>query len=197
MHDTLAVDDHVEVSTGRTPRIMGIEPSAANEDGGYVDAIISTRTKKSDPPETQDGDNKPELDTALRRVVVLPPPPRRPPYDFRLLQQWEGTVTAISQEEFTADLRDLTDPTRPREEAAFDIEEVSPGDRELLAPGAVFRWSIGYRTSATGQRERVSHLYFVRIPGWRRTVVAEIQERAEVLRGQLSSHANRRSTASG
>ena len=63
--------------------------------------------------------------------VLLMPPPRKAPYQFILLQQWEGTVTNIGETEFTAELRDITDPTRPREEAVLDIEETSPGDLRL------------------------------------------------------------------
>ena len=119
---------------------------------------------------------------ATGRVHVLPVPPvRESPYTFRLLQQWEGTVTECGEIEFTAELRDLTDPTNYREEAAFDLDEVSPDDRPLLELGAVFRWSIGYRTSAAGQRERVSQLRFVRIPGWRRSAIADVEQRAAEL----------------
>lgn len=114
--------------------------------------------------------------------VLLMPPPRRAPYQFILLQQWEGTVTNIGETEFTAELRDITDPTRPREEAVFDIEEISPGDFPLFVLGSVFRWSIGYRTSIEGQRERVSHFRFVRIPGWRKAAIADMERRAAALR---------------
>lgn len=111
---------------------------------------------------------------------------REAPYTFRLLQQWEGTVTVLAEGEFTAELRDLTDPANYREEATFDLDEVSPDDQELLALGAVFRWSIGYRTSAAGQRERVSQLRFVRIPGWRGSVIAEIKQRAAQLQERFA-----------
>lgn len=113
---------------------------------------------------------------------VLPVPSvERPPYTFRLLQQWEGTVTEVASSEFTAELRDLTEPANYREEATFDLDEVSPDDQTLLALGAVFRWSIGYRTSAAGQRERVSLLRFIRIPGWRKSAVEEVERRAAQL----------------
>ena len=114
--------------------------------------------------------------------VLLMPPPRKAPYRFILLQQWEGTVTDIRETEFTAELRDATDPTSPREEAVFDIEEISPGDLSLFVLGSVFRWSIGYRTSIEGQRERVSHFRFVRIPGWRKSAIADMEDQAAALR---------------
>ena len=115
------------------------------------------------------------------RYVLPGPPAPEAPYTFRLLQQWECTVTEIAVDEFTAELRDLTDPANYREEATFDLDEVSPGDQQLIALGAVFRWSIGYKTSVAGQRERVSQLRFVRIPGWRRSIVAEIKQQAAKL----------------
>ena len=105
---------------------------------------------------------------------------------FQLLQQWEGTVTEIAESEFTAELRDLTEPANYREEATFDIAQLPADDRALLALGAVFRWSIGYRTSGAGQRERVSQLRFVRTPAWRGSVVAEIKQRAAKLQNQFS-----------
>lgn len=114
--------------------------------------------------------------TPMRFLTV--PPIRKAPYTFRLLQQWEGTVTEITGGDFTAELRDLTDPDNYREEAIFELDEVSPGDQPLLALGAVFRWSIGYKTSAAGQRERVSQIRFVRIPDWRKSAVEEIKRQA-------------------
>ena len=122
------------------------------------------------------------MPTSAVRHVLPVPSAAEAPYSFRLLQQWEGTVTGIAVDEFTAELRDLTEPANHREEATFDLDEVSPGDRQLMALGAVFRWSIGYRTSSAGQRERVSQLRFVRIPGWRRAAIAEVKQRAAELR---------------
>lgn len=115
--------------------------------------------------------------TPLRYVLPVPPA-RKALYTFRLLQQWEGIVTEIADGEFTAELRDLTDPANYREEATFELDEVSPDDQPLLALGAVFRWSIGYKTSNAGQRERVSQLRFVRILGWRKSAIEEIERRA-------------------
>lgn len=131
---------------------------------------------------TSRDENSSRLPEKHSRRVLLMPPPRKAPYQFILLQQWEGTVTNIDETEFTAELRDITDPTRPREEAVLDIEEISPGDLPLFVLGSVFRWSIGYRTSIEGQRERVSHFRFVRIPGWRKFAIADMERRAAALR---------------
>lgn len=98
---------------------------------------------------------------------------------FGLLQQWEGTVETVSRTEFAARLRDLTDRTRPDEQATFDREEVSPDDLELLQPGAVFFWAIGYETSESGQRSRVSRLRFRRLPRWTKRDLARVREAAQ------------------
>lgn len=206
MHDTTAVDEPTDNATGISPRIVGIEP-VSEPDESLVAAIVSrppTRPKLADPDDETAPQSTSVLDWGTgNRVanstsgscVILPPPPRRLPYAFRLLQQWEATVTTVGQDEFTALLDDLTDAARPREEAVFDLDEVSPGDLELVKPGAVFRWNIGYRTSVGGQRERVSYLHFVRIPGWRRSVVSDVVARGVQLRQQFSLHGNERNTA--
>lgn len=161
-----------------------------------VDAVVNlvqTRQSSGDdenPPQSTagrtSGDEKSShLPEERSSRVLLMPPPRKPPYQFILLQQYEGTVTDIRETEFTAELRDATDPTSPREEAVFDIEEISPGDLSLFVLGSVFRWSIGYRTSIEGQRERVSHFRFVRIPGWRKSAIADMEHQAAALRGRF------------
>lgn len=109
------------------------------------------------------------------------PTPSPSPYRFRLLQQWEGTVTELDQDEFTATLRDLTDETRPSESANFSLDEVSESDLPLVALGAVFRWSIGYRTRK-GQKERVSNISFLRLPAWSATAAERVGRRATELR---------------
>jgi hypothetical protein len=82
---------------------------------------------------------------------------------FSVLQQWEGTVSEVSGDEVTAVVRDWTNPTMADEEVTVSIDEFSPDDQPLLNPGAVFYWSIGYRTRS-GTRERVSSFQLRRIP---------------------------------
>src|SRR6266487_2020742 len=57
---------------------------------------------------------------ALRDVRRLVPPPR-PRERFILLQKWEGTVGSVSQDTFTAVMRDLTDASQPDEEMTLPI----------------------------------------------------------------------------
>lgn len=101
---------------------------------------------------------------------------------FELLQKWEGSVLRVEEGTFVARLTDLTDPTRPDEEATFDLREVSDADAPLLEPGAVFYLCIGYDVSVAGQKTRAAQFRFRRLPAWSRAAIARIEARtAEVL----------------
>jgi len=76
-------------------------------------------------------------------------------------QEWVGRVEQVLEESF---LVSLTDTTNPNEEevAELSMEEVSARDRELVQPGAIFYWWIGYRDAEDGQRRSESSLRFRR-----------------------------------
>ena len=71
-----------------------------------------------------------------------------------------------------AQIRDLIDDTQPVEEITFSTEEISPSDLQLVAPGAVFYWRIGYVDEVNGQRRRTSDFSFRRLPQWREKDIA-------------------------
>ena len=75
-------------------------------------------------------------------------------------QNWIGHVIKLSENEFTAKLKDLNDPTTD-EIADFEIIEVSKGDFELLKLGAVFYWGVGY-ANQNGQIIKQSIIRFKR-----------------------------------
>ena len=108
----------------------------------------------------------PEIDRLADRVIVRVPYPSPPPSRFELLQQWEGEVRQIEADEFTAVIRDLTNPCSPEEEITLPKDEISSGDIGLVQPGAIFYWIIGYRISPDGQKTRTSDLRFRRLPAW-------------------------------
>jgi hypothetical protein len=83
-----------------------------------------------------------------------------------ILQTWEGVVVSRVGEEFEATLRDLTDRSAPAEAATFPVSEVSPDDRRLIEPGAVFYWFLGQELSSFGQLKRISTIRFRRLPMW-------------------------------
>lgn len=110
---------------------------------------------------------------------IVPMPLVSPPdYRFQLLQQWEGLVSSVSDRDFTAVLRDLSNPSQPDEEATFSLEETSEQDKGLVVPGAIFYWVIGYRTSASGQKTRSSDLRFRRLPVWTRSEINRLAKKA-------------------
>jgi hypothetical protein len=76
-------------------------------------------------------------------------------------QEWIGRVERVLEDRF---LVSLTDRTLPNEEEVAEIwmEEVSARDRELVKPGAIFYWIIGYQDAADGQRRSQSLLRFRR-----------------------------------
>lgn len=55
----------------------------------------------------------------------------------------------------------------PTEELVeFDLDEITPDDIQMVVPGAVFYWSIGYREERSGERSRSSIIRFRRLPAW-------------------------------
>lgn len=99
----------------------------------------------------------------------------------RALQSWEGVVLSVRDESFTVRLVDVTG-RRPDEEAEIDKEELSDFDLDLLHPGAIFYWTIGYRQQMPrGARERISQIRFRRLPAWSASELAAAQDRADAL----------------
>ena len=85
---------------------------------------------------------------------------------FKVLQQFEGKVTEVYEDQtFRADLIDLTDKTSELENAEFSIEEIHPLDRDLIVPGSVFYWIMGYETTPSDYK-RVSEIRLRRSPRW-------------------------------
>jgi len=120
----------------------------------------------------------PDEAPVLSYVPRIPPPPR-PLEKLLVLQKWEGTVISHSADEFTAELRDLTSPDRAIEQVTLSVEEIAESDRRLMASGAVFYWSVGYRETLWGQRERVSALRFRRLPAWTPSDLEEVKRKAQ------------------
>lgn len=106
----------------------------------------------------------------------------QPAYRFRVLQKWEGTVTSVGDNEFVAVIRDLTDLSLPPEEATFSVEEVPEPDLSLISPGAIFYWNVGYETTLSRQRKRVSAIRFRRLPAWTRSDIEAVRRIAATLK---------------
>src|SRR5436309_10991848 len=99
--------------------------------------------------------------------IIRRPLPPDPQERLIVLQRWEGAVVARNGTEFTAILRDLTEARQPEEEVTISFAELADDDRTLVAPGAVFYWTIGYKVKLSGNRERVASLRVRRLPAFR------------------------------
>jgi hypothetical protein len=107
---------------------------------------------------------------------------------FVVLQQWEGVVLEVAGGTFTAQLHDLTNPTNPIEFAEIPIEgNVAPSDLELLRPGGVFYWALGYEIRLPCQVVNASQIRFRRVAPWNASAMKRLKCRADILAAQFSS----------
>ena len=84
---------------------------------------------------------------------------------FVALQEWEGYVIAINNDDFEARLLDLTARAkREEEEATIPYSEISEKERNEMRMGSIFRWTIGYESTPSGTRRRISQIVFRDLP---------------------------------
>ena len=96
---------------------------------------------------------------------------------FHLLQEWEGYVIEIGEDDLTVRLLDLTaGSSHEEEEAVIPLSEISEDDLKRLRLGSIFRWVIGYERSASGTKRRVSQLVFRDLPVMTKQDIAEGEE---------------------
>jgi hypothetical protein len=104
--------------------------------------------------------------------------------NFRSLQGWEGLVKSVDEQRFFATVYDLTGETGASE-AEIPLDDVQSYDLELVRPGAVFYWYIGYHEDVNGTRRRASDIRFRRLPRWRARDIVAAQDEAHKLRALL------------
>lgn len=103
------------------------------------------------------------------------------------LQEWEGYVTDIFDATFVARLVDITGRSNvATEEAEFPLDDVADGDRALLKPGAVFRWTIGYLKSPSGTKKLTSQIVFRQLPQWTGRDIALADKKAREIFSSIS-----------
>ena len=84
---------------------------------------------------------------------------------LQVLQEWEGYVIEIRDDEFVARLIDITAGKKyESEEAIIPMAEISEHDASHMIIGGIFRWVIGYEDSPEGRRKRVSQIAFRDMP---------------------------------
>ena len=167
-----------EPNIGSTFGWKGIDPAKSADE----QVLRATRKEAlngpaAETPQSWNGGVKPLVTELTQRrprvspVLVLPKmsEERARTTTFYARQEWEGYVVAINATEFTARLVDLTaGASYEEEEAEIPLEEVSEADAERMQIGSIFRWAIGIRRSATGQKERVSRIVFRDLPAMSR-----------------------------
>lgn len=90
---------------------------------------------------------------ALPVAVVIP------------LQEWEGHVVEIGDDDFTVSLVDITRGDKHEsEDAVIPLKELSKEDAANLSPGKIFRWVVGPEYSTNGDKTTVSHIVFRDLP---------------------------------
>lgn len=138
---------------------------------------------RGEPPTAQNNESTKAIDPLIRLSAGQLPLRR-----FKVLQQWEGIVTDVRIDSFYADLLDLTDRTKPREVAEISLDEIAEADHDLLLPGCVFYWIIGYQTSEGGTKERVSEIRVRRNPKWSQRAIDMANARAKKLYDQFKDN---------
>ena len=134
-----------EIQTGTLAELIS-EPLSADQDA--IHEIAKNHLKDGVP-------------TITRANTVTSPKPRA-----QVRTRMEGVVQRADGESFWAILRDLDDPNRPEELAEFDRQSLMQSDEKLVAEGAVFYFSVGYRTNEKGTRSAFSEVRFRRLPEW-------------------------------
>ena len=81
------------------------------------------------------------------------------------LQKWEGYVLRVLKDSLWVRLIDLTHQA-PDAEGEIQLDEITQDDFELIKPGAIFYWNIGYLDLYSGTRQRSSIIRFQRLPVW-------------------------------
>ena len=144
--------------------------SASTQEAFLAPAVVFPRTGNGDalPRITERRQSRPPL----VRVREWPQAPEDLPrtVTFHARQEWEGHVVAINEADFTARLVDLTaGGVYEEEEADIPLEEISDSDVARLQVGSIFRWVIGLKRSALGQKERTSLIVFRDLPAMSRS----------------------------
>jgi hypothetical protein len=129
--------------------------------GDYkIPARVAAASAEAVPTRARVATTSAEQSPAL--IDALPPPrlitnsQKLQRGSFYAIQEWEGYVSAIDQKYLHADLVDLvTGEKRPSTHAKIPLQEIPESELRWAVLGAIFRWSIGYRRSTAGQKDRV------------------------------------------
>lgn len=179
---SMGITDVLADSSGKT----STRPDFIRQIASQEPWRATSNTVSSTGPSTLNPESQAATTVALNRsasVALFPDEPRARSVEasFYALQEWEGYVIDISEDTFTARLMDLSATDGLEEEADFPIADLSSVDQSELRLGAIFRWSIGYRKTCGGSKERVSRIVFRRLPAWTEAELERSHQQAEAL----------------
>ncbi len=145
-----------------------------HQDAKQYDIDVLERTIEGRPTSNRIGSD-------VGAVIALPDlaqdSPTLPQVSFHQLQEWDGYVIEIGEDDFTVRLLDLTaGSSHEEEEAVIPLSEISEDDRKRMRLGSIFRWVIGYERSASGSKQRVSRIVFRELPVVTKQDIAEGEE---------------------
>ncbi len=157
---TVSRDNDFEVSTirhmvGKILKCPQVHATATDVSGGnvVVDSTSSAYGKSN------------SLEPTLDLDFPTFPIKKQCKATFHTLQEWEGYVVNIRDEEFVARLVDLTaGHTHESKEAVIPLANVSDYDASRMVVGSIFRWVIGYERSVEGTKRCVSQIVFRYLP---------------------------------
>ena len=96
---------------------------------------------------------------------------------------------------FSARLVDLTRNSREEtEEADLPMDYLGEADRDLVVPGALFRWIIGYNW-ASGEKQPFTRVVIRRLPIWTEREIKSADQEAAELHDALFGNASERATS--
>lgn len=99
--------------------------------------------------------------TFPRGLRLIAKPGRNRLAGFITEQRWQGYVTSVSEQTFTAIVYDVSTADNDEiEEVELEHMDVHSLMRNLITPGAVFFWDIGYEIDPGEQRNRKSIISF-------------------------------------
>jgi hypothetical protein len=134
--------------------------------GTLLGTIDHNAANSYNAPGNTSGETSEKESVSPEPIVKLDERAKKSVGSFYAIQEWEGYVTKIAEGIVFADLVDLVprNETRPSFQAEIPIHEFADDEAETLAPGSVFRWSIGYYRYFSGRKDRLSRIRCRKLP---------------------------------
>jgi hypothetical protein len=142
--------------------------------GSRATRLVSALKDSPNAPDRATANHNGVPTSGVQQIEVPDRRPKRIPAatfgkrGFAPLYQWEGVVDEVFADRFTARLVpfEWRAPNRSKTEFTdFEFEDLSdPSDIDLVAPGAVFYWTIGRCKNEAGTITNTSLVRFRRLP---------------------------------